>query len=233
VIRLEPEIIVPNTLSIYSRCYVCYTSKTKAALKCCSACKVVSYCSIACTEADLLMHQKECKALISLQKKGAGKPSDPGEWTRMVARLFWKREQRGKDWWDANIGTLEGPDFQNKDNTYMTKFLCGSVTEPGMSQQEKLSKLGIAGKKEIEHVDNIVQRNANKLIISTHTKEWGLVLSSKAAMFNHSCEPNVAIVFPKGPGVKDCLHIVAVKDIKAGEELTISYIDSKLPYVLR
>lgn len=44
-----------------------------------------------------------------------------------------------------------------------------------------------------------------------------------ASMFNHSCEPNVDVTFPKNNGV---LALVAAADVPRHTELTVSYIDT-------
>lgn len=43
-----------------------------------------------------------------------------------------------------------------------------------------------------------------------------------ASLFNHSCEPNLDVCFPDNDGR---LVLTAARDIAAGEQLTISYID--------
>lgn len=54
-------------------------------------------------------------------------------------------------------------------------------------------------------------------------------------MLNHSCVPNTAQVFPfgpQGPG-KQAMALVAIRDIKPGEELTVTYIDTAMPRLRR
>lgn len=50
-------------------------------------------------------------------------------------------------------------------------------------------------------------------------------------LFNHSCDPNLNVQYA---AVNDeTLSVVALRDVAAGEELTISYIDTSLPYMVR
>jgi hypothetical protein len=50
-------------------------------------------------------------------------------------------------------------------------------------------------------------------------------------LFNHSCDPNLHVQYA---AVNDeTLSVVALRDIAASEELTISYIDTSLPYAVR
>jgi SET and MYND domain-containing protein len=52
------------------------------------------------------------------------------------------------------------------------------------------------------------------------TLGWSLECS--VSMLNHSCEPNCAITLSSQRG---CMEVRTVRRVKAGEELTISYID--------
>ncbi|VEU42810.1 unnamed protein product [Pseudo-nitzschia multistriata] len=61
----------------------------------------------------------------------------------------------------------------------------------------------------------------------------GISHYSIATKMNHSCNPNVILVYKTRGWGRDhplVAYIVALKDIKEGEELTISYIDSEDPY---
>lgn len=51
----------------------------------------------------------------------------------------------------------------------------------------------------------------------------GTAVYQLASMFNHSCDPNLDITFPHNNAV---LVLRARRDIRAGEELTLSYIDA-------
>jgi len=56
---------------------------------------------------------------------------------------------------------------------------------------------------------------------------------SIATKMNHSCDPNVTLVYKTRGWGRDhplVAYVVALKDITEGEELTISYIDSQDPY---
>ena len=60
----------------------------------------------------------------------------------------------------------------------------------------------------------------------------GTAMYALTCKMNHSCEPNVAVLYKtRGWGSKHPLvvHAVAIRDIKPGEELCISYIEEKAP----
>lgn len=50
----------------------------------------------------------------------------------------------------------------------------------------------------------------------------GSALYSQQSKINHSCEPNCEILFPQSNHI---LQVTALRDIPAGEEVTISYLD--------
>jgi hypothetical protein len=59
----------------------------------------------------------------------------------------------------------------------------------------------------------------------------GTAMYATACKMNHSCHPNVVVLY-KQPSIGKmplCIHIVALRDIEEGEELCISYIDSSEP----
>lgn len=59
----------------------------------------------------------------------------------------------------------------------------------------------------------------------------GVAISPLAALINHSCNPNVAVVFPRFSSAREepLIHVVAIQDIQANSELFTSYIDITLP----
>ncbi|XP_044147833.1 histone-lysine N-methyltransferase SMYD3 isoform X1 [Bufo gargarizans] len=59
-------------------------------------------------------------------------------------------------------------------------------------------------------------------------QDVGVGLYPSMSLLNHSCDPNCVIVFE---GTR--LHLRTVKEIPQGQELTISYIDVKMPSHMR
>lgn len=52
----------------------------------------------------------------------------------------------------------------------------------------------------------------------------GLGIYPSAAMFNHSCNPNARVSFDS----HGCVSVHATRDVKKGEEFTITYVDTRL-----
>lgn len=64
-------------------------------------------------------------------------------------------------------------------------------------------------------------------------ENYGKMVQSTVALINHSCTPNVLLVAPNGYNVTDSVHIIALEAIKPGDELTMAYGFSHLPYHIR
>lgn len=62
----------------------------------------------------------------------------------------------------------------------------------------------------------------------------GTAMYSSACKMNHSCDPNVVIIYrDRQWGDPLVAHCIAIRDIEEGEELCISYIDLDQPYEKR
>eukprot|EP00759_Apiculatamorpha_spiralis_P031627 PhF_6_TR33515/c0_g1_i1/m.48854 len=66
------------------------------------------------------------------------------------------------------------------------------------------------------------------IVTTLSTSTRGQAVYRIGSCFNHSCEPNVQVTY-KDDNRED-MWAVAMRDIVAGEELYISYIDESLPY---
>lgn len=58
----------------------------------------------------------------------------------------------------------------------------------------------------------------------------GTAFFSTICRINHSCDPNVRVIYRVSPLFGMQAHLTAMKTISAGEELVQSYIDQFLPY---
>ncbi|KPA81886.1 hypothetical protein ABB37_04134 [Leptomonas pyrrhocoris] len=88
---------------------------------------------------------------------------------------------------------------------------------------------GEALMKEFEH--NVLQTSSLTDAADLSHSSRGQGIYGVGCLFNHSCDPNLNVQYA---AVNDeTLSVVALRDIAAGEELTISYIDTSLPYAVR
>jgi hypothetical protein len=230
--------MVPDEIAIHTHCHVCYSQKGSdgGGLQCCPDCKLVHYCSKACKEADLPLHQEECKALISYRSNFGANASDPGSMIRQTARLVWQRKLSSEEWWKNIEGLLLHHDQTQGSIAYFSgardvaKYLCGTRNIAGT--EVKLAEWGYPDINELRAIYTRLQHSSYQAI-SAFMGEMGRSLSTVAAMINHSCAPNSVIVFPDGPGVKKPLHVVNLWDLKGEEEISVCYGDPCLPYTLR
>jgi hypothetical protein len=207
---------------------VCYTTGPQT--KACSGCEVVHYCSPACKTADMSIHRQECKALQTTRRFYQSQDVEKRTYVRMVARLIWKREQLGQEWYKGIENLMPHREKGMSHPTFtqgihlLLQYLGLSNSTSDQIDGATLARLGFSS---IEEVKDIYCRVVyNDFEVNDHLQQrLGKTLSSVAATLNHSCNPNVVVVFPEGPGVKKCLHIIAVKNVTAGEELTVSYIN--------
>lgn len=59
----------------------------------------------------------------------------------------------------------------------------------------------------------------------------GQSIYAVGCLFNHSCDPNLQVTYTSA--MDETMTIVALRDIRAGEELCISYIEEKEPFAER
>lgn len=217
------------------RCHGCYCERAPSR---CSVCKAVRYCSEICKQADEPIHKQECQAICSIQVKYYGSASAakgqstviPSSTVRLAARLVWQRKLRGQEWWQAIESLLPcSRDLEYKKSAEASQ-LAHYLSFHSMPCE--WNKQSIPSIERLEQLCGCVTRNSF-IAYDGFVGKVGTCLNVVASMFNHSCDSNVSLVFPNGSGVLKCMHFVAAKDIKPGEELTVSYIDSSKPYHLR
>ncbi|ETN67879.1 SET and MYND domain-containing protein 5 [Anopheles darlingi] len=75
-----------------------------------------------------------------------------------------------------------------------------------------------------QSVDELIDELYNKMdeVVGTFLNNEGSALYAMQSKINHSCTPNAEIVFPKSNHV---LALRALRDLAAGEEICISYLD--------
>ena len=104
---------------------------------------------------------------------------------------------------------------------------CLSLKNANMSKEERMKKFKFNDDDMKDIISNnaiLTIRNERKKITPTELC-YGIYIN--CSFFNHSCEPNCFYF-----GIANMLIVKAIKDIKKGEELTVSYIEPK-PMALR
>jgi SET and MYND domain-containing protein len=205
-------------------CEACFSASS--ALKRCTACGLVMYCSRRCQKLDFVegKHQHECKALQTLMK--ASRNELPTPTIRLAARILWTVEDSdATDNIEGEIDLLEH------------NMLRRDAANRQLYQQMSTLVLALyfSGSKGTWHPSgNYVMLLLGRIACNCFTitdpefltRGTGLYL--RASPFNHSCEPNCCPTFDG-----NVLNIHLREDVKAGQELTISYTDLPRPSRVR
>ncbi|XP_055438046.1 histone-lysine N-methyltransferase SMYD3 isoform X1 [Bubalus kerabau] len=193
-------------------CDRCLLGKEK--LMRCSQCRIAKYCSAKCQKKAWQDHKRECKCLKSC------KPRYPPDSVRLLGRVVFKLMQ-------------ETPSESEK--LYSFYDLESNINKLTEDKREGLRQLALTFqhfmREEIQDASQLppsfdIFEAFAKVICNSFTicnaemQEVGVGLYPSMSLLNHSCDPNCSIVF-NGPH----LLLRAVRDIEAGEELTICYLD--------
>eukprot|EP00079_Xenopus_tropicalis_P016177 XP_004914683.1 PREDICTED: histone-lysine N-methyltransferase SMYD3 isoform X1 [Xenopus tropicalis] len=210
------EPYVYTVCRIKTACDHCLHRKEK--LLRCSQCKVTRYCNSHCQRKAWQGHKRECKCLRSTL------PNVPPNSVRLVGKIIFKM--------------LQKPDTASEE-LYTISDLQSHIKEASEEVKDGLRHLATALqhylKEEIQEISQLppgfqVLEYFGKVTCNSFTisdgemQDVGVGLYPSMSLLNHSCDPNCVIVFEG-----TCLLLRTVKEIPKGEELTISYIDVKMP----
>ena len=183
----------------------------------CTGCKKVKYCSRTCQmKAWKAVHKRECKIFAAQEEV---LPNIVVAVMQMMDGI-----SQGKEEYRALL-QMENhrDDFEKAGGKRLEAMQLMAHTALKMAGE----------KKEVESMQPILMAmcclmcNSSRLVTATFDP-MGLALDPRSSSMNHSCEPNAVVVFD-GPK----LSVRALKPVKAGEEVFISYVDSSAPYGVR
>ncbi|EPQ30987.1 uncharacterized protein PFL1_01176 [Pseudozyma flocculosa PF-1] len=175
-----------------------------------------------------------------------GSDTAPGPAIRAMARLAWARKKAGNSTVREQIDRLQshkaGMDQGKLQDlaavsVSLAHFLGASqavsLEELPSKQRQVLQDLGMGSASSL--MDAVCKFATNSFALTdSELNSIGVCLDLTAALLNHSCCPNAALVFPsngathdgpKGPDANGPMHLVALRDIQPGDEVHISYID--------
>ncbi|KIX96924.1 uncharacterized protein Z520_07038 [Fonsecaea multimorphosa CBS 102226] len=227
----RPLMVALETSELQTRCYYCYSSPGDASLrpeipngqtlKTCGGCKVVKFCHRKCqTRAWSEYHRLECKLYGRLHPRILPSTS------RSIIRLLKQHEANllPHSEWDQLLALKSHQeDFLREDLFIMMKGIksyCGT-----------------------NHSEETILRIACVLLVNSFTltnptyDPLGSILHPKPALMNHSCDPNAFVRFDIPPTSSreefppyGNISVHALRPIARGEEVTVSYIDTTLPF---
>ncbi|KAK5624489.1 hypothetical protein RRF57_000204 [Xylaria bambusicola] len=217
----SPSIAIPDSPHLSTTCTGCLlpssagseppsTAQPVRAVKACTGCRTVAYCSPACQKLDWTTggHKAECKVFKRVRAEGHDfLPTPVRALVQALLRLEIStameemqghvdrfRRESGKLWSDMELQAMAALHYLGRETN--TKSLAEAI--------EILCK---------SYVNSF-----NRL--DEDVGQTGLFMNPALAMVNHSCIPNAYVQFV---GRKAVLH--AYQEIKKGEEIEISYID--------
>ncbi|KAG8444382.1 hypothetical protein GDO86_009534 [Hymenochirus boettgeri] len=197
-------------------CDYCLLRKEK--LLRCSQCKVARYCAALCQKKAWQDHKRECICLKSIF------PSVPTDSVRLVAKIIFKMLQQSDSASEELYSIFDLQSHVDKVSEEIKEGL-GHLTTALQhflkNEVQDLSQLP-SGFQALEYFGKVI---CNSFTISDgEMQDIGVGLYPSMSLLNHSCDPNCVIVFE---GRR--LLLRTVKEISKREELTISYIDVKIP----
>ncbi|KAH8833081.1 hypothetical protein DL96DRAFT_1694908 [Flagelloscypha sp. PMI_526] len=229
IINTKPHIACLSTQNLPFFCGSCFSqAPVGKELKRCTKCKVLYYCSSTCQGNDWPIHKHECAALRKWSKnapsqdhaipndaiRSLGHEGEDSQWTKEIDRL------------QSNRTKL--PVSQTEMHTHLAHAI---VQYLGANSPADLSEYGISSVADL--VDVISRFISNTFAIATSSlTPLGASVSPPIALTNHSCDPNAVIVYPRVSATPEkdepVMQLVAVRPIKAGEQVLTSYIDTTL-----
>ncbi|KAL8279863.1 hypothetical protein RQP46_007713 [Phenoliferia psychrophenolica] len=235
LLATAPVVSVLDNYNLERRCSYCFRSDSSVIkeLSQCSLCKAVKYCSAVCQTTDWKAHHKEeCKALIEAAKKNGGAVPDTP--IRALGRLVRLKAKDPKGYLSTEVDALQSH-RETLNAVQQEQYFQLSVSLAAFVGPEALSAAGYSSGSDM--LDLCSRFASNSFALTTpHLSNVGVTISPLVALLNHSCFPNAVVVFPTrpsasspSPAARKTMKVVAIRDIRQGEEVLTSYVDLALP----
>ncbi|XP_035473825.2 N-lysine methyltransferase SMYD2-B [Scophthalmus maximus] len=195
-------------------CESCFTRKNGLAK--CGKCHKAFYCNVKCQKGDWAMHKLECSAMTAF-----GENWCPSETVRLVARILAKKKMQKERCLSEKIlqiGEMQSH-IEDVDNEKR------EMNEADVARLHRFysKHLDFPDHKDLLTLFSQVACNGFT-IEDDELSHLGTAVYPDVALINHSCLPSVIVTF-KGTSAE----IRAVKNMKPGDEVLISYIDLLYP----
>ncbi|KAF8122536.1 hypothetical protein EV363DRAFT_1436578 [Boletus edulis] len=228
ILSIEAHVGVLSNQHLDSRCSSCTKATSTSPFMRCSGCGTLRYCNSGCQKADWSLHKHECKALKgwaeAAPSAALGVPNDAGA----GLNSGWSNEIQKMQYHKVSL--------QHSASVETHTHLAHSVVRYlGLTAPSDLEEYGILSTGDLV---NMISRFITNTIALTSPSltPIGAIVSPLAALANHSCLPNAIVVFPRGGKTRmkePVMDVIALRDIAAGEEVLITYIDTTLPKAQR
>jgi hypothetical protein len=228
----SPEVTVLYSDHVSSHCNACYAPLTGSSAHACKSCSSYSLCEACNNPSRVRWHDAgECKEFGMVP---AGLRKGDTDYLRWFLRYF-DLLRRGPYEWKTDAAAEAAAAAAAATAQPRKLFPCPFANLVSLSPQH--SPANIAWSKQFaslfsahcsppittSEIETMLLRlRVNDLgypYSATHTLGWSL--SSQVCLMNHSCKPTCAVTC----GANGVLEVKALRPIKAGDELTISYID--------
>ncbi|KAJ5666982.1 hypothetical protein N7462_011391 [Penicillium macrosclerotiorum] len=215
-----PFVAVLDSSRLEDTCAACFGKKqmeSGAELKACTGCRVVKYCDRACQSKDWkFAHSQECSIFQKLKPQVL--PNNARAILRMVLRTkkgkYTAQELDIFSNLDAHLEEIQ--EIQaHLDRIYLSSKAVKNYSETDLSEETVMT---YAAKLDL---------NSFNLTTAMYDR-IGLYLHPYAALMNHSCDYNSTVGFDG-----EELFVKAIRPIKKGEQIFISYIDTTTPNEVR
>ncbi|KAF8632794.1 hypothetical protein AX15_001693 [Amanita polypyramis BW_CC] len=237
LVSVKPNISVLSIASLPKCCSACATPAPTDinGLKRCPNCKVIYYCGTDCQTRDWSLHKQECIALQSWAKAAPSpEVAIPSDAVRCLGRILWRRKKSGnQSVFTEEINAMQSHRTSLQPSSYElhTHLAHALVRYLNISSPEDMAEYGLSSIADL--VDLISRFTTNTVALTTPSLiPIGASVSPSMALLNHSCDPNVVVIFPRtsaNPKSQEpLLQGVVIKPIDPGEELLTSYIDTTL-----
>ncbi|XP_072433194.1 histone-lysine N-methyltransferase Smyd1-like isoform X2 [Chiloscyllium punctatum] len=194
---------------VYEVCHSCF--KKQAKLQRCGQCKFAHYCDRTCQKAAWTEHKNECLAI-----RNYGQPTN--ETVRLASRILWRMAREGDNVSEDRLSSLA--DLQDH-----VDDLSEEEKRQLMSDVEVLHKYWRSNdqrfdSQSISHIFGVINCNGFTISDQRGLQAVGVGLFPNLCLVNHDCWPNCTVILNNGK-----IELRAIQKIKAGEELTVSYVD--------
>ena len=210
--------------NLRSVCHYCLCEVGSTTPIVCRGCRIISYCSRDCLDADRSLHTMECEGIMELEKlrgkveldgvQGGSWPSDtkhywPPVHALLVARIINKGILTGNQYDSGWIDCVRCPD---------TLPPIKSKAFPSMERYVRLLVPEEISDKEIERTFRVVSVNANTVSSPACTSVIA-VYNAEYSLLSHMCKPNCVVEDEEGD-----IAVYSLEDLQVGVQLGISFV---------